>query len=223
MNVLQQNHTQRTNHPAEGTTNEVIASLSSGEVFTNLFIEKELKKLPWRLLRLIDLADQLVRQGSRYRQYRRDRSLSIKNLARPKRRLSCSEFIWYLLSLAGLSMGDCPVSSKRMAFRRMVYPEVLEKIRDADIQIGDIMVYAHPREELKRQRELFGKSQVGHVVMVVSTHPKIVVGSHGLESTPEGEPTGTGYRLLLRGWHQWTKARPLQAVYRIRSIEGGKQ
>lgn len=224
MNVaLQQNHPYRTDQMAKTTTNEVLASLSSGEVFSNLFIETEIKKLPWDLLCLLDLADQLVRRGTRYRRYRRDRTLSLKNLARTKRRLSCSEFIWYLLSLAGLNVGEHPLSSKRMAFRRVVYPEALEKVSGLDIRIGDILVYAHSREVLKSQRELFGKSEVGHVVMVVSTQPKIVVGSHGLESTPEGEPTGAGYRRLLCGWRQWTKQRPLQAVYRVRSIEGKKQ
>jgi len=199
-------------------THEEIVSLSSEEVFNDRSII-EMKKLPWDLLCLIDLADKLVREGIRYRLYKRDRTLSLRNLVRPKRRLSCSEFIWYLLSLAGWNMGNAPVSSKRMAFRPGVYAEALEKVSDLSVHTGDILVYTHSRKVLKRQKETFGKSQVGHVVMVVSTRPKIVVGSHGLESTSEGGPIGVGYRRMLHDWDHWTKGRPLQAVYRIRSMQ----
>jgi len=217
--ITQPSDPDRMDPAQEVAKNEEIASLSSREVFSEQSVEEGIKMLPQHLRSLIELADQLVRQGIGYRRYKRDRTLSLRNLARPKRRLSCSEFIWYLLSLSGHKMGEAPVSSKRMAFRRRVYPESLEKISAAEIQLGDILVYSHPKEALKRQRELLGESQVGHVVLVVSRQPKIVVGSHGLESTPEGEPTGLGYRRLLLGWEQWTKRRPLQAVYRIRAIK----
>lgn len=51
--------------------------------------------------------------------------------------------------------------------------------------------------------------------MVVSVNQKIVIGSHGDESTPLGAPTGVGYRRLLTDWNQWTAGRTLKAIYRL--------
>jgi hypothetical protein len=61
-----------------------------------------------------------------------------------------------------------------------------------------------------------GRYHAGHAVIVVSAERKIVVGSHGAESTPRGAPLGVGYRQLLHDWNAWTAGRTLKAVYRLR-------
>ena len=48
-----------------------------------------------------------------------------------------------------------------------------------------------------------------------SPHNKVVIESHGGESTAPGGSTGVGYRKLLGSWQRWTMDRTLQAVYRI--------
>lgn len=197
------------------TERNIIANLAPSEVCLSDIQTKELQKANPFVIRLLEQADDLVRRGIGYRPYRASRPLSRKDLAPLKRRLSCSEFVWCLFSLAGFDMGEHPVKSKKMAFKENVYPQTLIKVTDESILPGDILVYAHPREELKRQRDLFGKSEVGHVVIVVSADQKIVVGSHGRESTPRGGETGTGYRKLLQGWAHWTNERTLQATYRL--------
>lgn len=194
---------------------KTIASLAPSEVSLSDIQKKEFEGANPFVIRLLEQADDLVRRGIGYRPYRASRPLSRKDLTPLKRRLSCSEFVWCLFSLAGFDMGEHPVKSKKMAFKENVYPQTLIKVTDGSIFPGDILVYAHPREELKRQRNLFGKSEVGHVVIVVSADRKIVVGSHGRESTPHGGETGTGYRKLLQSWTHWTNGRTLQATYRL--------
>lgn len=196
---------------------ETIANLSPSEVSLGDLKASELQGVDPSVIRLLEQADDLVRREIGYRPYRFSRPLSRNALTPLKRRLSCSEFLWSLFSLADFDMGDHPVNSKKMAFKKNVYPQTLVKVADADILPGDTLVYAHPREELKRQREALGKSEVGHVVIVVSADQKIVVGSHGRESTPNGGKTGAGYRKMLQGWERWTNGRTLQAVYRLSS------
>lgn len=220
--AIRETGVQRTLYPALKEI-DTIRSISSESLLQEAFLQAEFSAISQEMIKRLDLADRLVRQGILYRGYKKDRTLARRNLMRKKRRLSCSEFIWYLLSLSGLDMGEQPVNSKKMAFRKKVYVNALKKVSGDRIQIGDILAYSHSREELKRQRALFGKSQVGHVVMVVSVKEHIVVGSHGTESTPYGEPIGVGYRQLLQGWDSWTHERSLQAVYRIASNQGGSE
>lgn len=201
-----------------GALRDAIVNLAPSEVCLDDLKTTEFQGIDPSVIRLLAQADDLVRRGIGYRPYRFSRPLSRKDLTPLKRRLSCSEFLWSLFSLADFDMGDHPVKSKKMAFKKNVYPQTLMKVTDGSILPGDILVYAHPREELKRQRERFGKSEVGHVVLVVSADRKIVVGSHGRESTPSGGKIGVGYRKLLQGWEWWTNGRPLQAVYRLSSL-----
>ena len=120
--------------------------------------------------------------------------------------------------MAGFEMADHPMTSKMLAFADQVYPQAWLRVTDGSIKPGDILVYTHSREELARQKQAFGKSEVGHVVVVVSVERRIVVGSHGRESTPDGVRPGAGYRRLLRGWEHWTKGRTLQAIYRMKAV-----
>ena len=188
--------------------------------FSHIALE-DLKATEWQgagpsVIRLFDLADGMVRRGIRYRKYKLSRQLAPTDLTLFTPRLSCSEFVWYLFSLAGFRMGAHPIKSKTMAFGDNIYPQALIKVTDGSVKPGDVLVYANSTEELKKQKELFGKSQVGHVVIVLSVERKLVVGSHGRESTPEGGSTGVGYRRLLQGWEQWTHERLLRATYRLK-------
>ena len=176
----------------------------------------ELKGAGSSLMRLFELTDELVRRGIRYRKYKSSRQLSPNDLTIFKPRLSCSEFVWYTFSLAGFRMGERPIKSKTMAFKNNIYPEALSKVTDGSVRPGDLLVYANSKEESKKQNERFGKSLVGHVVIVLSVERKIVIGSHGRESTPEGGATGAGYRRLLQAWEHWTHERMLRATYRIK-------
>ncbi len=195
----------------------VIEEVAPSEISLDALKEAEFKGIDPLPVRILELADELVRQRVRYRRYRTSRRLSREDLTVLKPRLSCSEFIWYLFSRAGLNMGDHPVISKRMAFKEGIYSDALVKITDGTIRPGDILAYANSPEELEAQKKKFGRGQVGHVVIVVSVDRRIVVGSHGRESTPPGGKMGAGYRRLLRGWEHWTNGRTLRATYRLSS------
>lgn len=194
----------------------VIEEVACSKISLEEMKETELKGADPSLMRLFDLTDGLVHRGIRYRRYKSSRQLSSNDLTIFKPRLSCSEFVWYVFSLAGFRMGERPIKSKKMAFENNIYPEALSKVTDESVRPGDLLVYANSKEESKKQKELFGKSLVGHVVIVLSVEQKIVIGSHGRESTPEGGATGAGYRRLLQGWEHWTHERMLRTTYRIK-------
>jgi len=193
-----------------------VEAVAPSEVSLQQLSETELKDADPTVIRVLQLADQFVAQGVKYRRLKALRRLSRSDLSVPPRRLSCSEFVWYLFSVAGLDMGEHPISSKRLAFRDNVYPLAFTKVTDGTVRPGDVLVYANSADELARQKQTLGVSQVGHVVIMVSAKEQIVVGSHGRESTPEGARRGAGYRRLLDGREHWSQGRVLRATYRIK-------
>jgi hypothetical protein len=182
--------------------------------------ETELKDASPAVIRILETADRLVRQGVRYRRLKSARRLSLDTLSASRRSLSCSEFVWSVFSLARLDMGAHPVSSKRLAFTDDPYPGILIRVTDGSIRPGDLLVYAHPAADLAARGQAGGFGEISHVVVVVSARQGIVVGSHGRESSGQGEALGAGYRRLVGGWNEWLHGRALTATYRLAPVRG---
>ncbi len=190
-----------------------VESVPASAISFEKLVQAELREAHPFVVRILELADRFVHLGVKYRRLRSARRLSRRDLARPLSRLSCSEFVWVLCSLAGLDMGEHPISSRRLAFGDCAYPRALCRVTDGSIRPGDLLVYEYPAEERAGPRRTPGK--IGHVVIVVSVEERIVVGSHGRESTPRGERRGPGYRRLPAGWGHWSEGRTLKAKYRV--------
>ena len=167
--------------------------------------------------KMLNTADELVRRGVQYRFDDKFHALSRSQLGAFQPELSCSEFVWYVYSRAGMDLGNQHLQTQELAYRNGVYANALEKVTDGTIKPGDVLIYEHPLAELQREKRLTGKCHSGHAVIVLSADEKIVVGSHFYRSTPTGAPTGAGYRRLLNGWDHWTANRTLRAVYRIKN------
>ena len=178
--------------------------------------QTELQGANQAVLDILAKADELVRRGVRYRPSKLVDGLDREDLPQFQPKLSCSEFVWYVLSLTGLDLGGRHLETRKLAYQEQVYPKALERVVDGSIKPGDMLVYVPPPDKLG-QKTRSGKTPTGHVVIVVSVSEKIVVGSHYRTSTPRPAPTGAGYRRLLKGWDQWTADRKLQAIYRVKS------
>ena len=169
------------------------------------------------VLSILEHADALARAGIGYRTDKRADPLTRADLESSPPDLSCTEFVWLVYSQAGIDLGNFHVETKELAYDRGVYaPRLIKLDPSSPIRPADILVYEYPDQTLMREEEDDGHYRAGHAVIVVSAKRRIVVGSHGAESTPKGAPTGVGYRRLLRGWTQWTAGRRLRAIYRLR-------
>jgi len=84
-------------------------------------------------------------------------------------------------------------------------------------ELGDFIKY--PDETLIRQEEETRHYRAGYAVLVVSVQRKIVIGSHGFESTSRGATTCVEYRRILGSWRNWTAGGTLQAIYRFADLE----
>jgi hypothetical protein len=202
--------------PLATTVHAAVENVAPSAVSLETLGGTELKDASPEVVRLLALADDIVQQGVKYRRLKSARQLSPEKLGRPLRRLSCSEFVWSLFSLAGFDMGDHPVSSRRLAFAADPYPRVLAKVTDGSLIPGDVLVYGHPADALAGQKVTPGTGEVNHVVVVVSAKQAIVVGSHGRESTAEGGALGAGYRHLVGGFGEWSHGRVLMGTFRLK-------
>lgn len=183
---------------------------------------KTLQKTEWKnaspeLLCVLKKADELARRGVEYRYDSPSTLLTREDLKHSPASISCSELIWYVYSACGLDLGDHHIETKEMAYSKGVYAKAFRKVLYDRIRPGDILVYEYSLHKLKREEALTGRYHSGHVVIVVSSKKKIVIGSHYLKSSPGDVLPGVGYRKLLKGWNQWTAGRTLKAVYRVRS------
>jgi len=193
--------------------------MTPDEVHLSDLKETELKGENPYVIRFLENADKLARSVIGYRKDKRSAPLTRANLFDLHDELSCTEFIWVVYSLSGLDLGNFHIETKEMAYDKGVYAPYLAKLKpNVEIKPGDTLVYEYPDEELIREEEETGRYRSGHAVMVVSTKQKIVVGSHGSESTPANAPVGIGCRRLLGGWTSWTAGRTLKAVYRLKEI-----
>lgn len=194
----------------------VVSAWSPEEVNLTGLARGELRSEDPRVLELLRNADALVRRGIGYRKDSRENPLTRTDLHALPDSLSCSEFVWVVYSLAGMDLGNHHIETKELAFDKGVYAPYLVKLQPhEEIHPGDMLVYEYPDEQLIEEEEESGRYRAGHVVIVVSALQRIVVGSHGDESTPPQSPTGAGYRRLLEGWNRWTAGRTLRAIYRL--------
>ena len=210
-------------HPQSATTDiqrdaaHVVAYMTPDEVNLTGLEYAELVEEKYQIKKILEQADALARLGIGYRTDKRDDPLTRADIGNPSDDLSCTEFIWLVYSSAGLDLGNFHIETKEMAYDKGVYAPYLVKLRPSnDIEPGDTLIYEYPDEELIKEEEKTGSYRSGHAVMVVSVNQKIIIGSHGDESTPIGAPTGVGYRRLLTDWNQWTAGRTLKAIYRLR-------
>jgi len=193
-----------------------VAYLSPDEVNLQSLLNNDFGNEEPQIIEFLKQADALARSGIGYRTDNRSDPLTRANIHPPPQNLSCTEFIWLVYSLSGLNLGNFHIETKEMAYDRGVYAPHLVKLEpSSEILPGDTLVYEYGDKELIREEEEKGRYRSGHAVMVVSAKKKIVVGSHGNESTPRGAPTGVGYRMLLHEWDQWTAGRRLRAIYRL--------
>lgn len=200
----------------------LVQYMTPDEVHLSDLKETELKGENPYVIRFLENADKLARSVIGYRKDKRSTPLTRANLFDLPDKLSCTEFIWAVYSLSGLDLGNFHIETKEMAYDKGVYAPYISKLKpDVEIRPGDTLVYEYPDEELISEEEETGRYRSGHAVMVVSTSQKIVVGSHGTESTPEGAPGGVGYRRLLGGWTSWTEGRTLKAIYRLKQTAPG--
>jgi len=194
-----------------------VAYLSPGSIPVVRILQHEARKASPTVVKIIETADNLVRRGVRYRFDDKYHALSRRQIGIFQPELSCSEFAWYVMSCAGLDLGNKHLQTRDLAYRDGMYSSAMERVTDGSIKPGDLLVYDHPLADLQREQKLTGKCPSGHAVIVVSAEEKIVVGSHFFKSTPSGAPTGVGYRKLLGGWDHWTDNRTLRAVYRVKN------
>lgn len=193
----------------------LLAYVSPDEVDLAKLEKTELSRRNKQLLAVLERADALARTEIGYRTDKRSDPLTRADLTSPPPDLSCTEFVWLAYSQSGIDLGNFHIETKEMAYDQGVYaPELVKLPPSAAIRPADILVYEYPEEELIQEEEHDGRYRAGHAVIVVSAKRKIVVGSHGAESTPDGATTGVGYRQLLDGWAQWTAGRSLRAIYR---------
>lgn len=195
----------------------LLAYMTPDEVNLAALEDAELAQERYQVKKILEEADALARSRIGYRTDKRDAPLTRAYIGHPPENLSCTEFIWLIYSSAGLDLGNFHIETKEMAYDKGVYEPYLVKLRPSTaVRPGDTLIYEYPDEELIREEEEAGRYRSGHAVMVVSSDQKIVIGSHGDESTPLGAPTGVGYRRLLTDWSQWTAGRTLKAIYRLR-------
>jgi hypothetical protein len=177
--------------------------------------QTELAQANSQILEILEQADTLARSRIGYRTDKRSDPLTRAGMHRLPDNLSCTEFIWLVYSLSGMDLSNFHIETKEMAYDKGVYSPFLVKLKPTEaVQPGDTLIYEYSDRELIREEEQTGHFRSGHAVMVVSAKRKIVVGSHGAESTPPGAPTGVGYRRLLKDWDKWTAERSLKAIYR---------
>jgi hypothetical protein len=194
----------------------IIAYLTPDEVNLSGLERSELAQEKSVIFKILEQADAFARLGIGYRTDKRRTPLTRADFHAPPADLSCTEFVWLVYSLAGLNLGNFHIETKEMAYDKGVYAPILVKLKPTtEIRPGDILVYEYPDAELMQEIEYEGRYHAGHAVIVVSAERKIVVGSHGAESTPSGAPLGVGYRRLLHEWNAWTAGRTLKAVYRL--------
>ncbi len=147
--------------------------------------------------------------------YRNNGDLSRRDLDRPPLALSCSELVYYVFARSGLDLGDAHMRTRWLAYGDpQPYQPSMIRVGDGTIRPGDLLVYHRDRARVERELAERGRTLPGHVVIVVSTERRVVIGSHGRESTPEDGITGVGYRALPDGFERWTLDRTLRAVYR---------
>ena len=194
----------------------ILSGLNPDEVNLEKLKMGELAHQPERIIDLLEIADRLSREKIGYRTDSRKHPLTRQEINDPPEALSCTEFVWLVYSRSGVDLGNFHIETKEMAYDKGVYAPWLVKLKPLEaIQPGDILVYEYPDETLIRQEEETGRYHSGHAVLVVSVQQKIVIGSHGFESTPRGAATGVGYRRMLGSWENWTAGRTLQAIYRF--------
>ena len=198
-----------------GVAAAAVETLPASAVLLPSLVETELRDADPAVLRVLELADDLARQGVRYRRLKSTRRLSAEKLSKTPKRLSCSEFVWALFSLAEHDMGPRPVSSRRLAREADPYPDTLIRVTDGTILPGDVLAYADPVTAVAPPPPERAAAVVSHVVIVVSARQRIVVGSHGHESTDDGETPGVGFR-RVDDWRHWSHGRVLMATFRLR-------
>jgi hypothetical protein len=197
----------------------VVAYMTPGEVNLADLVDTEIIQ-DNETHKILEQADTLARSRIGYRMDKRDNPLTRAFIGSPPNSLSCTEFIWLVYSAAGLDLGNFHIETKELAYDRGVYSPYLVKLKPSEkICAGDTLVYEYPDPELIREEEQTGHYRAGHAVIVVSVNQKIVIGSHGDESTPTGAPTGVGYRRLLTDWGHWTAGRTLKAIYRLKKAQ----
>ena len=194
----------------------ILSGLNPDEVNLEKLKMGELTHQPERIIDLLEIGDRLSREKIGYRTDSRTHPLTGQEINDPSEALSCTEFVWLVYSRSGVNLENFHIETKEMAYENGVYAPWLVKLKPLEtIQPGDILVYEYPDETLIRQEEETGRYHSGHAVLVVSVQQKIVIGSHGFESTPRGALTGVGYRRILGSWQSWTAGRTLQAIYRF--------
>jgi hypothetical protein len=204
---------------AQGEAASVVEYMTPGEVNLTDLVDTELIQ-DNETHKILEQADTLARSRIGYRTDKRDNPLTRAFIGSPPNSLSCTEFIWLVYSSAGLDLGNFHIETKELAYDRGAYSPYLTKLRPSEkICAGDTLVYEYPDQELIREEEQTGHYRAGHAVIVVSVNQKIVIGSHGDESTPPGAPTGVGYRRLLNDWGHWTAGRTLKAIYRLKKAQ----
>ena len=170
----------------------------------------------------LELSDSLARRGIGYHHDQSRHVLRLENLevgSLPPE-LSCSEFAWFVYSRCGLDLGDTHRNSRQLAYARHNYTRGMQRVADSSIRPGDVLVYEFDLADLERRSKRAVGEMAGHVVHVVSTEQKILIGSHGMASTPEGAPVGVGYRRLRGDFSRWTAGRALRAIYRPDATRG---
>jgi hypothetical protein len=206
----------------QGDTDSLLQYMKPDAVDLSSLKETEFKGENPSVIRFLENADRLARSAIGYRKDKRSASLTRADLVDLPDDLSCTEFIWVVYSLSGLNLGNFHIETKELAYDKGVYAPYLSKLKpNVGIRPGDTLVYEYPDEELIKEEEETGRYRSGHAVMVVSTSQKIVVGSHGSESTPAGAPFGVGYRRLLGDWTIWTAGRNLKSIYRLKQTAPG--
>lgn len=205
-----------------GVATAAVETVPAAAVQFPSLVDTELRDADPAVLRVLELADHLARQGVRYRRLKSRRRLSAEKLSMTPKRLSCSEFVWALFSLAEHDMGPRPVSSRRLALEADPYPGALVRVTDGTILPGDVLAYADPATTMATPSSERAAAVVSHVVIVVSARQRIVVGSHGHESTEDGETPGVGFR-RLDDWRHWSHGRVLMATFRLRPGGGANR
>jgi cell wall-associated NlpC family hydrolase len=170
----------------------------------------------------LELSDTLARRGIGYHHDQARDVLRLENLeigSLPPE-LSCSEFVWFVYSRCGLDLGDTHRNTRNLVYAKHNYPRGMQRVADRTIRPGDLLVYDFDLAELERRSKLVEGEKAGHVVLVVSAEQQILIGSHGMASTPEGAPEGVGYRRLRGDFSRWTAGRTLRAIYRPKASRG---
>ena len=179
---------------------------------------RELSLAPPPARAAIRIAHALARSGVAYR---RDGSLNRAELDRPPLALSCSELVYYAYARGGVELGDEHMRTRFLAYADPhPYSPAMMRVTDGSIRPGDLLVYHWDREVVEKWLLERGRHRPGHVVIAVSAEQRLVIGSHGRGSTPEGGVSGVGYRTLPDGFGCWTKGRTLRAIYRLAEAYG---